>query len=75
MLATESAMPKTSPAGQGPAEATPIATPSAVATTLCTTAPGTATRRTASSSSTWNCRPTPNISRMTPTSASCSAMA
>ena len=48
--------------------------PSTVATALCATAPGIATRRTASSSSTWNCRPTPNISRMTPISASCSAM-
>ena len=28
-------------------------------------------RRTASSSSMWNCSPTPNIRRMTPTSASC----
>ena len=35
--------------------------------------PGIATRRTASSSSTWNCSPTPNISRMTPISANCSA--
>ena len=38
-------------------------------------APGTATPRTASSSSRWNCRPTPNISRITPISASCSAIA
>ena len=47
--------------------------PRTVATTLCAIAPGTATPRTASSSSRWNCRPTPNISRMTPISASCSA--
>ena len=47
--------------------------PSAVATPLWTSAPGIATRRTASSSSTWNCKPTPNISRITPISASCSA--
>ena len=33
--------------------------------------PGTAMRRTASRSSRWKCRPTPNISRMTPISASC----
>ena len=75
VLATESATPKTSPAARDQPLATPIATPSAVATALCTMAPGTATRRTASNSSTWNWRPTPNIRRMTPTSANCSAMA
>ena len=36
-------------------------------------APGTATLRTAMSCSTWNCSPTPNIRRTTPTSANCSA--
>ena len=50
------------------------AMPRPVATALCAIAPGTATRQTATSSSMWNCMPTPNISRMMPTSASCSAM-
>jgi len=48
--------------------------PMAVATRLWTMAPGIATRFTASRSSMWSCMPTPNISRMTPTSANCSAM-
>ena len=46
------------------------AAPSAVATAICTIAPGSAMRRTDRRS--WNekCRPTPNISSMTPISAS-----
>ena len=75
VLATASAMPKTMPDDHDQPNSCAITAPSAVATRLCATAPGTATRRTASSSSTWNCSPTPNISRMTPTSASCSAIA
>ena len=75
VLATERPMPNTRPAVARPAER--VARPPSrgrVATTLCTIAPGTATRQTATSSSMWNCSPTPNISRMMPTSASCSAM-
>ena len=47
--------------------------PSPVATVICTMAPGTAMRRTESRSEMEKCRPTPNISRMTPSSASCEA--
>ena len=74
VLATDSASPKTMAAGQPQPSEWTIAAPRAVATRLCSTAPGMATRRTASSSSRWNCRPTPNISRMTPTSASWEAI-
>lgn len=42
---------------------------------ICTTAPGTAILRTASRSPSEKCRPTPNISSMTPISASWLAMA
>ena len=73
VLATDSASPNTSaaPRSQPHARATPA--PSAVATTICTIAPGTAMRRTRSRSLTEKCRPTPNISRITPISASCCA--
>ncbi len=47
-----------------------IAVPTAVATTICAIAPGIATRRTAIRSATEKWRPTPNISRITPISAS-----
>ena len=42
---------------------------------ICTIAPGTAMRRTASRSPSEKCRPTPNISSITPISASCAASA
>lgn len=48
--------------------------PSAVATKICTTAPGSASLRTASRSSSEKCSPTPNISNMTPISANWAAM-
>ena len=41
---------------------------------LAANAPGMATRRTSSSSRRWKFSPTPNIRRMTPTSASCPAI-
>ena len=44
VLATDSAMPKTSPADQPQPKACASSAPSTVATALCTTAPGTATR-------------------------------
>ena len=47
--------------------------PSTVAKAICTIAPGTAMARTDSRSLSEKCRPTPNISRMTPISASSSA--
>ena len=45
----------------------------AVATTICSSAPGTAMRLTASRSFSEKCRPTPSISSITPISASCPA--
>jgi hypothetical protein len=45
----------------------------AVAARICTTAPGMAILRTAIRSLTEKCNPTPNISRITPISASCGA--
>ena len=45
--------------------------PSSVATAICTAAPGSAIRRTDIRSSSEKWIPTPNISRMTPISASC----
>ena len=74
VLATERQRPNTIAPAQPQPSACTAAAPSAVATTLCTMAPGIAMRRTASSSSRWNCRPTPNMSRMTPISASWVAM-
>ena len=47
--------------------------PIAVATAICATAPGSAIARTRSSVEIEKCRPTPNISRMTPISASSEA--
>ncbi len=70
VLATERQSPNTrlAPKLQPHANATPI--PSAVATTICTSAPGKAMRFTCSKSLNEKCRPTPNISRITPISAS-----
>ena len=53
----------------------PSAAPSSVATAIWTSAPGTAIARTASRSSSEKWMPTPNISRMTPISASSVATA
>jgi hypothetical protein len=75
VLATDKAKPKTIPAAQLQPKARATTAPSTVARRLWTIAPGRATRRTARSSLRWNCSPTPNISRITPTSASCSANA
>ena len=47
-----------------------IAVPIAVATAICTSGPISTMRRTAIRSATEKCRPTPNISRITPMSAS-----
>jgi hypothetical protein len=70
VLATDSARPNTrAPASDQPQNSASPA-PMAVATPICTTAPGTATRRTAIRSATEKCSPTPNISSITPISAS-----
>ncbi len=73
VLATDRHSPNTSaPPGLQPHHsATPM--PSATATAICTMAPGTAMRRTDIRSSSEKCRPTPNISSITPISANCPA--
>ena len=70
VLATDNANPNTMPADSGQPQSVASPAPSAVATAICTIAPGSAMRRTDSRS--WNekCSPTPNISSMTPISAS-----
>ena len=69
VLATESATPNTRPAPNVQPCSDASAMPSGVATTICTSAPGTAMARTESSSLSENCNPTPNISKITPMSA------
>ncbi len=73
VLATDSASPNTrrSPIGQPSSQPSPA--PSSVARPICTSAPGIAIARTDSRSRSEKCRPTPNISRITPISASSGA--
>ena len=73
VLATARAMPSTSPEAGGHPKASPMARPSRVETPLWSRAPGIAIPLTASRSLTWKCRPTPNIRRTTPISASWAA--
>ena len=70
VLATDRHRPNTmaAPRSQPQSMATPP--PSAVATAICTTAPGTAIFLTDIRSASEKCRPTPNISSITPISAS-----
>ena len=75
VLATDRASPNTTASPTGQPQATAAAAPSRVATPICTTAPGAAILRTASRSSSEKWRPTPNISSITPISASCPASA
>ena len=70
VLATDSATPKMSPAPADQPSDQPTSMPSGVATNACASAPGTAMARTDSKSLSEKCKPTPNISRMTPISAS-----
>ena len=70
VLATDSEMPNTSaPAGVQPHHSASAA-PIAVAHIICTTAPGTAILAHREQVLDRECRPTPNISSITPTSAS-----
>ena len=71
VLATAMAMPTTTPAVGVQPNHRRIAVVAAVATALWMIAPGSAMRRTAQRSLTWKCSPTPNIRRITPSSASC----
>ena len=75
VLATDSARPNTTASPTGQPQLTAAAPPSTVAAAICTTAPGAAILRTASRSSSEKCRPTPNISSITPISASWPASA
>jgi hypothetical protein len=70
VLATESARPNTMPDEIFQPHSVASPAPSAVATAICTTAPGRAMRRTDRRSCSEKCNPTPNISSMTPISAS-----
>ena len=69
VLATDSDSPNTTAAGHPHPKAAATPVPSAAAARIWTSAPGTATRRTAIKSSRWKWSPTPNMSRITPTSA------
>ena len=71
VLATDRHRPNTSEAIGVQPQARPVTRPRPVATPICTMAPGTAMRLTASRSSNEKCKPTPNISSITPISASC----
>ena len=73
VLATDMLRPSTMPAPRLHPHNAARPMPSGVASRICPTAPGIATPRTASRSEAEKCRPTPNISRMTPISASCEA--
>ncbi len=70
MLATDRARPNTRPARVDQPSSQARAQPKAVATMICAIAPGTAIAFTDSRSLSEKCSPTPNISRMTPISAS-----
>ena len=75
VLATESARPNTIPAIRLQPQNVARPQPMAVAVAICTTAPGRAIFFTDIRSSSEKCRPTPNISSITPISASWPASA
>ena len=75
VLATDSARPRIRPAPNVHPQSIAIPAPISVASTICTTAPGIAMLRTASSAPREKCSPTPNMSRITPISASWPAIA
>ena len=75
VLATQRAIPNTAAAGRDHPNLLPARIPRAVTAAICTRAPVTAIPRTARKSLRRKWSPTPNIRRMTPTSANCSAMA
>ena len=70
VLATDRHSPNTTAAPRAQPHHSASSVPSRVATAICTMAPGTAMRRTAIRSSIEKCSPTPNISSITPISAS-----
>ncbi len=73
VLAHDSDSPKTMPAPFDQPIHRAMPQPSVVATAICASAPGRAMLRTDIRSRHEKCRPTPNISRITPISASCGA--
>ncbi len=73
VLATERQRPNTSPEPHAQPQRCETNMPSSDATAICARAPGTAILRTAQRSFGEKCRPTPNMSRITPISASCEA--
>ncbi|MNV83248.1 hypothetical protein D3C71_1770360 [compost metagenome] len=73
VLAQDRDRPKTSPVPRLQSQIHATSMPSAVASAICTTAPGMAMRFTASRSPSEKCRPTPNISSITPISDNCEA--
>ena len=75
VLATESDRPNTTPCPHVHPHVRASTAPMSVAAEICTTAPGREILRTASRSPREKCSPTPNISRITPISASCDASA
>ncbi|MCY1241922.1 hypothetical protein D9M72_548520 [compost metagenome] len=75
VLATDSASPYTSPCPHDQPKPHATSMPRKVAIPICTTAPGIAMRFTAIRSLIEKCSPTPNISRITPSSASSGASA
>jgi len=74
VLAVASEKPKTMPSMCDQPISSARPQPSTVATTICATAPGIAMFFTDIRSRSEKCRPTPNISRITPISASCGAI-
>ena len=74
VLAHDSDRPKISAAPMSQPHHVARPMPSNVAMPICTTAPGTAMRLTASRSASEKCSPTPNISSITPISDSCEAI-
>ena len=73
VLATDSARPNTTAPIVSQPSIRPKPVPMEVTKAICSSAPGTAMFFTSSRSRSEKCRPTPNISRITPTSASCGA--
>ncbi|MCY1289294.1 hypothetical protein D9M70_383810 [compost metagenome] len=73
VLAHDKDKPNIRPLPQCQPQPHAITMPNTVAIPICTTAPGIAMRLTASRSLKEKCRPTPNISSMTPISESCEA--
>ena len=74
VLATAMEIPRTRAPPQLSPQARPMLVPTVPVTSICSSAPGTTTRRTRRRSPTEKWSPTPNINRITPTSAACEIM-